>query len=38
MIVDSSQLPLSIIVIGVGNANFNGMEKLNNDDLMEIDQ
>ena len=31
-VVRASGLPLSIIIIGIGNADFNSMEKLNADD------
>ena len=31
MIVDASYLPLSIIIIGVGNANFDAMDVLDGD-------
>lgn len=36
-IIASSHLPLSIIIIGVGNADFKNMEKLDNDDLSMVD-
>lgn len=32
LIVESSELPTSIIIVGVGNANFNMMEELDGDD------
>ena len=31
-IVRASSLPLSIIIVGVGNANFSSMDKLDGDD------
>ncbi len=31
-IIDSAQLPLSIIIIGIGDANFDNMEILDGDD------
>jgi hypothetical protein len=33
MIVDCCELPISIIIIGIGDADFTLMERLNNDDL-----
>ena len=36
-IVAASHLPLSIIIIGVGNSNFENMIKLDNDDLSLTD-
>lgn len=36
-IVDCCELPLSIIIIGIGTANFGEMEKLNNNELKEVD-
>ena len=33
LIVDCSFLPLSIIIIGIGNANFDNMEKLDGDEI-----
>ena len=32
-IVQASHLPLSIIIVGVGNSSFQDMVKLNNNDL-----
>ena len=32
LIVDAGSLPLSIIIVGVGNANFKDMEKLDGDE------
>ena len=32
-IVRGSEMPLSIIIVGVGNTNFKSMEKLDGDDI-----
>lgn len=32
-IINASSLPISIIIVGVGNANFNRMDQLDSDDL-----
>jgi hypothetical protein len=37
LIVNCCELPISLIIIGIGSADFREMEKLNNNDLMEID-
>lgn len=37
MIVDCCELPISIIIIGIGDADFTLMERLNNNELNEID-
>lgn len=36
-IIASSHLPLSIIIVGVGNADFKNMEVLDNDDMTMVD-
>ncbi|CAG5112155.1 Oidioi.mRNA.OKI2018_I69.chr2.g6399.t1.cds [Oikopleura dioica] len=37
-IIDNSNLPFSIIIVGVGNADFDGMEELDSDDqLLSLD-
>ncbi|CAD8128818.1 unnamed protein product [Paramecium sonneborni] len=36
-IVDCCDLPISIVIIGIGDADFTLMERLNNDELLEID-
>lgn len=36
-IVDCCDLPISIIIIGIGNEDFTNMERLNNNDLKEFD-
>lgn len=35
--IASAHLPLSIIIIGIGNADFTNMEQLDNDDLSMMD-
>ncbi|CAK75400.1 unnamed protein product (macronuclear) [Paramecium tetraurelia] len=37
LIVDCCELPISIVIIGIGDADFTLMERLNNNDLNEID-
>mmetsp|Transcript_3166 Transcript_3166/g.1884 ORF Transcript_3166/g.1884 Transcript_3166/m.1884 type:complete len:80 (-) Transcript_3166:208-447(-) len=37
-IVEASNLPLSIIIVGVGNANFDQMEELDSDKHAMIDR
>lgn len=36
-VIAASTLPLSIIIVGVGNAQFDNMEKLDNDDGSMMD-
>lgn len=36
-VIASSHLPLSIIIIGIGTANFANMEKIDNDDMSMVD-
>ena len=36
-IIASSHLPISIIIVGIGNADFTNMQKLDNDDLSMVD-
>lgn len=36
-VVASATLPMSIIIVGIGDADFKLMEKLNNNDLSMVD-